>query len=88
MSLRTVTAGLLVGVMGLAGLAAAFAVEHFSVKQVGPFLAAHPEMFPVAPNSAILGLLALTVWLGVLFAFLFQRAFAAAASVRSALEFG
>lgn len=88
MILRVIAAGLLVGLLGLAGLAGAFGVEHQFIKQVGPFLAQHPELFPVAPNTAILALLTLTVWLGLLFAFVFWRAFPKSASLRSALEFG
>ena len=92
MTLRVVAAGLLVGLLGIAALAGAFGVERQWIKQVGPFLAEHPEMFRVAPNTAILGLLGLTLWLGLLFAFLFYRAFppeaSRPASTRAAIEFG
>ncbi|MBI4466642.1 MAG: hypothetical protein HY656_04345 [Acidobacteria bacterium] len=88
MGLRVLAAGLLVGVLGEAGLAAAFAVEHFGVKRVSAFLAAHPELFPVPPDRAILSLLALTLLMGIVFALVFQRAFSAPPSVRAALEFG
>lgn len=88
MNPRVVAAGLLVGLLGIAALAGAFAIERQWIKQVGPFLAEHPEIFRVAPNTAILGLLAMTLWLGLLFAFLFSRAFPAPATPRAALEFG
>ena len=88
MTLRVLTAGLLVGVLGLAGLAAAFAVEHFAINQVRPFLAAHPETFPLAPNTGLLALLVATLWLGVAFAYLYDRAFAKPPGLLEALAFG
>jgi len=88
MTLRTLTAGLLVGLLGLAGLAAALAVEHHTVKQVHPFLAAHPEAFPVAPNTGLLGLLAATLVLGLVFAWLYDRAFPRPPRWLDALGFG
>ena len=88
MTLRTLTAGLLVGLLGLAGLAAALAVEHHTVKQVHPFVAAHPEAFPVAPNTGLLGLLAATLVLGLVFAWLYDRAFPRPPRWLDALGFG
>lgn len=88
MNLRVVVAGLLVGLLGIAAQVGAFGIEHHWIKQVRPFLADHPETFRVAPNTAILALLALTMWLGLLFAFVFWRAFPKPASFRAALEFG
>lgn len=87
MILRVVAAGMLVGVLGLAGLAAALGVEHFAVKQVAGFIRDHPELFPVAPNTATLVLLGATVWIGLLFAFLYRRAFPLSTDPVSALRF-
>ena len=88
MTLRVLTAGLLVGLLGLAGLAAALAVEHHTVKQVHPFLLAHPEMFPVTPNTGLLGLLAATLVLGLVFAWLYDRVFPKPPRWLDALGFG
>ncbi|MFQ5664426.1 MAG: hypothetical protein ACE5HL_11410, partial [Terriglobia bacterium] len=88
MMLRVVAAGLLVGIVGLAGLAAALGVEHLTAKQVASFLTEHPEVFSVPPNTATLGLLGVTLWLGVAFGFVFHRAFPDSTQAVSALRFG
>src|SRR3970282_58541 len=88
MTLRTLTAGLLVGVLGLAGRAAARAVEHHTVKQVHPYVVAHPEAFPVAPNTGLLGLLAATLVLGLVLVLLYDRAVPRPPRWLDALGFG
>ena len=88
MTLRTLTAGLLVGLLGLAGLAAALAGEHHTGKQGHPLLAAHPEAVPVAPNTGLLGLLAATLVLGLVLAWLYDRAFPRPPRWLDALGFG
>ena len=72
MSVRAMVAGLLVGVLGIATLALALAGEHFIFKQVGAFLAQHPEAFPVPPLRAALWTGALTLWVGLLLGLLYE----------------
>ncbi len=72
MSVRAVVAGLLVGVLGMAALAGAFAGEHFIFKQVAAFVVAHPEAFPLPPLRAALWTGALTLWIGLLLGLLYE----------------
>ncbi|HXE75189.1 MAG TPA: hypothetical protein VNN18_06090 [Candidatus Xenobia bacterium] len=88
MTLRGATGGILVGVAGLAGLTAAFAIEHFAVGQVRTFLAAHPEALPVSANQAMLGLMALTLWMGLIYAAVFEQAYPHSISASRAVTFG
>lgn len=88
MTLRGVTAGILIGVLGLAALAAAFAIERYTVGQVSAFLSAHPESLPVSANQAALGLMALTLWIGIIYAAVFEQAYPHSISPARAITFG
>jgi hypothetical protein len=88
MTLKGLTAGVLVGILGLVALAAALAVEHFAVGQVRTFLAEHPESLPVPGNRAALGLMGLTLWLGLIYAAVFEEAWPHSISPPRAIRFG
>ena len=88
MTLRGLTAGILVGVLGLAALAVAFTIERYTVGQVRAFLSAHPESLPVSANQAMLGLMVLTLWIGLIYAAIFEQAYPHSISPARAISFG
>ncbi len=87
MTLRALTGGLLVGLLGLAALAITLGIEHHTLKQVHLFLDAHGELLPVSPHQAIYTLLVATVWLGVFFALLFAEVYPASTDAATAVQF-
>ena len=88
MKLRALTAGVLVGLLGLAALAAGFAIEHYAVGQVRAFLSEHPEALPVSANRALLAMMGLTLWLGLIYAAVFELAYPHSISPQRAIRFG
>jgi len=74
MTARVVVAGLLVGVLGVLTRFAADAGEHLIFKQVARFLQEHPEVVPLPPNTATFWSAVVTLWIGLLFAFLYHLA--------------
>lgn len=71
---RVVVAGLLVGVLGVLTRFAANWTENLIFKQVAQFLQEHPEAFPLPANTATFWSAVVTLWIGLLFAFLYHLA--------------
>lgn len=74
MSTRVVVAGLLVGVLGILTIQAAHFGEQLIFKQVEKLMQEHPEAFPLPPNRATFWTAVVTLWIGLLFAVLYDLA--------------
>lgn len=74
MSVRVVVAGLLVGVLGILTTLAAHQGENLIFQQVEKFVQDNPEAFPLPPQQARFWSAVVTLWIGLLFGFLFNLA--------------
>ena len=88
MTVRGLTAGVMIGLLGLVALAAALSVEHYAVGQVRTFLSEHPESLPLPANRVALGLMGLTLWMGLIYAAVFEEAWPHSISPPRAIRFG
>lgn len=74
MSVRVVVAGLLVGVLGILTTFGAQQGERLLFKQAEKFVQEHPEAFRLPPNRAQFWSFVVTLWIGLLFSFLYRLA--------------
>ncbi|MFQ5817934.1 MAG: hypothetical protein ACE5H2_08265 [Terriglobia bacterium] len=74
MSVRVVVAGLLVGVLGILTTFAAHFAENLIFHQIEKFIQNYPEAFPLPPHQATFWSWVVTLWIGLLFGFLYSLA--------------
>ncbi|MFQ5926019.1 MAG: hypothetical protein ACE5MH_01135 [Terriglobia bacterium] len=74
MAVRVVVAGLLVGVLGILTSFAVHFAENRTFHQIETFMQDHPEAFPLPPDQATLWSAVVTLWVGLLFGFLYNLA--------------